>query len=86
MTEDLADSVEAVSATGRCTRQLARIAGRSAKFLSNLRLESLCTAGIATRSTESPGATKTQKRLFRGKGPQCPFSFLFLVFFSIKAF
>ena len=47
-----------VTATGKCIKQLARIAGKSAKFLSNRLPESLFTAGTAIRSTESLGNTK----------------------------
>jgi len=51
-------ALEAATATGKCTRQSAQIADKSAKFLLNPHPESLCTAGIATRSTESPEDTK----------------------------
>lgn len=49
---------EAAMPTGKCTRQLAPIADKSARFLLNLLLASRYTAGIATRSTRLPGVTK----------------------------
>jgi len=52
------EAAAAVTATGRCTRQLALTAVKSAKFPSSLLLASLYTAGTATRSTRSPAATK----------------------------
>jgi hypothetical protein len=80
----VADTAEAVSATGKCTRQLVPIADKSAKYLLNLRLESLYTAGTAIRSTESLEATK-HKRALEKKGCKA-LPFFFFLFFSKALF
>jgi len=49
-------AAKAATATGKCTRRLAPIAGRNAKFRSNRRQEGRCTAGTATKTTGNPEA------------------------------
>ena len=43
-----------VTATGKCIKQLARIAGKSAKFRLNLLPVGQCTAGTVTKNTGNP--------------------------------
>ena len=68
----------AVTATGKCTKQLARIAGKSAKCLLSLLREDLYTAGIASKNTGS--LAEGTKIPVKGAWAERPFFLFFSLF------
>ena len=54
-----AEAAAVTALLAKCTKPCAATAERNAKFLSSRRKESLCTAGIASRSTRNRAETAT---------------------------